>query len=301
MYPSFSFNPEAKQFKPSDKVKKIYEVSKIDLSDLQPKLWWDPKNPAKPIWKDFNLVKPSENTDEDGEINGSNYNDYIPGTNRDETINGFHGSDLIYGGDGNDRLYGDCLRHRPTDGVDTVYGGRGNDTIRADYAYGQEGHDVLYAPHFGGAYLDGGIGNDRLIGAQERDTLVGGVGNDYLKGGSDSDTMTGGRGVDHFVVGQGNDHLHGISRDLITDFDNIGDRIQFHVVSSRNLSYQDLDFAFNAAGSLVVSTDVELIDDDQRRRVSGDLAEIQGLNSSVGLEQQIEYTGNGVIELIAAL
>ena len=114
---------------------------------------------------------------------------------------------------------------------------------------------------------------------------MGGAGHDYLKGASDSDTMTGGRGVDHFVVGQRNDHLHGISRDLITDFENIGDRIQFEVVSYRNLSYQDLDFAFNAAGSLVVSTNVELIDDDQRRCVSGVLAEIQGFNSSVGLEQ----------------
>lgn len=118
------------------------------------------------------MIEPSENTDEDGEINGTSYNDYIPGTNGDETINGFHRSDLIYGGDGDDHLYGDCLRNRPTEGVDSVYGGRGDDTIRADYAYGEEGDDSLYAPHFGGAYLDGGIGDDRLNGGQERDTLL---------------------------------------------------------------------------------------------------------------------------------
>ena len=53
-----------------------------------------------------------------------------------------------------------------------MYGGRGDDTIRADYAYGEEGDDSLYAPHFGGAYLDGGIGDDRLNGGQERDTLL---------------------------------------------------------------------------------------------------------------------------------
>ena len=51
----------------------------------------------------------------------------------------------------------------------------------------------------------------------------------------------------------------------------------------------------------MVSTNVELIDDDQRRCVSGVLPEIQGFNSSVGLEQQIEYSGNGVIELIAEM
>ena len=301
MYPSFSFNPESKQFKPSEKIRKIHEESKIDPSDLQTKLWWDPMNPPKPIWEDFNFIKPSENTDEKGEINGTNENDYIPGTTGNDTINGLHGSDLIYGHDGDDHLYGDRLRHRPTNGVDTIYGGRGDDTIRADYAYGEEGDDFLYAPHSGAAYLDGGSGVDRLNGDQDRDTLIGGAGDDYLKGASESDTMTGGRGADHFVVGLRNDHRFGISKDLITDFEDTGDRIQFEVVSYRKLSFEDLDFDFNAAGSLIVSTDVELVIDDQRRRVSGVLAEIQGLNPNVDHERQIEYTGNGVIELIAEM
>ena len=104
MYPSFSFNPESKQFKPGEKIRKIHEESKVDPSDLQTKLWWDPMNPPKTIWEDFNFIKPSENTDEDGEINGTYENDYIPGTIGDDTINGSHGSDLIYGNDGDDYL-----------------------------------------------------------------------------------------------------------------------------------------------------------------------------------------------------
>ncbi len=288
-------------FKSISKIQSIYEKFKIDQSDLKPKMLWDAKNPPKPIWEDFNFIRPRGNTDEKGEINGTNDHDYIPGTSGNDTINGLHGSDLIYGGDGDDNLRGDNNAFRRTDGIDTIYGGDGNDVIRSHFGYGEDGEDRLSAPHSGGAYLDGGDNKDRLEGGLFQDTLIGGSENDYLRGGSESDTMSGGSGVDHFVVGQRNEHRHGIGTDLITDFQDVGDKIQFELVSFRNLSFQDLDFAFNHAGSLMVSTNIVLMDDDERLRVSGVLAEIQGLNSRVDLEQQIQHTGNGVIELIAEM
>lgn len=276
-------------FKINSKIKAIYEKSTIDPSKLKPEMLWDSKNPPKPIWDKFNIITPGENTDNRGRIIGEHSDDYILGTDENDTIYGQHGSDLIYGGDGNDRLHGDDSAFRPTDGIDTVYGGRGNDVINAHIGYGEQGDDRLFAPHSGGAYLNGGDGDDRLNGALDRDTLVGGAGDDYLRGGSESDTMTGGDGADHFVVGQRNEHRHGISTDLITDFRDVGDRIKFELVAYNSLSFQDLDFAFNAAGRLIVSTDL------------GVLAEIQGLNPNIELEAQIERTNNNDIKLIAEI
>ena len=286
---SFSFKPGSQKFRPSEKVREIFEKSKVDPSDFEPKLLWDSGDFPKPLWERFNFIRSGENVDERGRIVGENSDDYIRGTDDNDTIYGQHGSDLIYGGDGNDRLYGDDSAFRPTDGVDTVYGGAGNDMINAHVGYGQEGNDRLFAPHSGGAYLSGGDGNDRLNGVLDEDTLDGGAGDDYLRGGAGSDTMTGGSGSDDFVVGQRNEHRNGINTDLITDFQDVGDKIKFELVAYNNLSFEDLDFSFNDAGSLMVSTDL------------GVLAEIQGLNPDVGLEEQIERTRGNDIQLIAEM
>ena len=159
----------------------------------------------------------------------------------------------------------------------------------------------MSAPHSGGSYLDGGEGDDRLSGALGKDTLIGGSGDDYLRGASESDTMTGGAGADDFVVGQRNEDRNGISTDLITDFQNVGDKITFELVAYSKLSFEDLDFAFNTAGSLIVSTDVERVNRGERIVIEGVLAEIQGLNPDVDLEEQIEQTRTAQIELIAEL
>ena len=288
-------------FKINSKIKAIYENSKIDPSDLKPKMFWDPKNPPRPIWEQFNIIKPDDNTDSRGRIIGEHSDDYIRGTDENDTIYGQHGSDLIYGGDGDDRLHGDDSAYRRTDGVDTIYGGAGDDMINAHVGYGEEGDDRMFAPYSGGAYLNGGAGDDRLNGHLDQDTLIGGAGDDYLRGASESDTMTGGDGADHFIVGQRNEHRLGISTDLITDFQDVGDRIKFELVAYNNLSFQDLDFAFNSAGTLIVSTDVEITDRGEQIVVQGVLAEIQGLNPNVELEAQIERTRNDDIKLIAEM
>ena len=106
-----------------------------------------------------------------------------------------------------------------------VTAGGGVDTVNAS------GSDVLVS-------LDGGAGNDVLIGGQAisggttinvphipsrssyqlqntliggsgNDVLIGGAGNDSMLGGSENDTMSGGDGDDNLVGGDGNDKMSG--------------------------------------------------------------------------------------------
>ena len=288
MFPSFYSNSKSTKFQPSQKVKEIVEDSKYDYDDFKPKFGWDPNNPPKLIWEAFNVIQNEDHTNDNGWIVGEDSDDYIRGTSDNDTIHGSHGSDLIYGGDGDDELFGDSRTYRSTAGDDTIYGGNGNDNIRADVAFGQEGDDRLWAPHSGGAYLNGGNGDDELYGRSDEDTLIGGAGNDILQGEMGEDTMTGGRGVDIFVVGHKNDLRTGeISRDLITDFRDVGDKIKFELVAWGRLAFEELSFEFNRAGTLVVS------------RESDVLAEIRGLNPDVDLYDQIQNNGSGTIELIA--
>ncbi|AOF94103.1 hemolysin-type calcium-binding repeat family protein (plasmid) [Sinorhizobium sp. RAC02] len=69
---------------------------------------------------------------------------------------------------------------------DIVVGGVG-----ADRLSGAEGWD----------FLIGGKGNDMLDGGSEADTLLGGDGNDTLKGGMDLDYLEGGAGADRLIGG----------------------------------------------------------------------------------------------------
>jgi serralysin len=108
-------------------------------------------------------------------------------------------------------------------GNDTLDGGNGNDAILGlagnDTLNGGNGNEVLD----GGGGIDtliGGNGDDMLFGSFGNDVLDGGNGDDVLDGGGGNDTMTGGNGPDQFVF-----HA-GFGDDTITDLGN-GDRIQF--------------------------------------------------------------------------
>ena len=93
----------------------------------------------------------------------------------------------------NDRITGSGADNllRGAGGGDTIYGGEGNDNIF--------GSDIWDAPGFrddGADLLDGGAGNDRLVGDKGADTLLGGAGNDTLVGHSGDDMLDGGEGTD---------------------------------------------------------------------------------------------------------
>lgn len=78
----------------------------------------------------------------------------------------------------------------------TINGGAGNDVITV-------GNGVI------GCYLDGGDGDDWILGGANNDTLQGGNGNDYLDGGSRNDSILGGAGNDKVYGNGGNDKLYG--------------------------------------------------------------------------------------------
>lgn len=65
------------------------------------------------------------------------------------------------------------------------------------------------APAHDGDWIDGGAGDDILIGSMLGDILVGGLGNDVLAGGDGADAMDGGEGDDLLAGGAGNDDLYG--------------------------------------------------------------------------------------------
>ena len=94
----------------------------------------------------------------------------------------------------------------------SVNGGGGNDTVLgsavADFALGQEGDDVLrgFAGHDS---LDGGLDNDRVEGGLGDDTLIGDAGFDTLYGNGGDDLLNGGGRTDQIVGGKGDDTMTG--------------------------------------------------------------------------------------------
>ena len=79
----------------------------------------------------------------------------------------------------------------PVGGVD---GGAGNDLLMGD-----EGDDLI----------DGGAGNDTLFGGDDDDTLIGGDGDDQLTGGEGKDNISGGAGKDTIFGGTDGDEVDG--------------------------------------------------------------------------------------------
>ena len=168
--------------------------------------------------------------------------DVLIGNDGTDGLQGGAGRDDLRGGGGNDRLNGGG------GSFDTVRGGAGNDTLdggvgtdflidAADASFvltdtrltglgtdrllnlelvqltGGASNNTLDARLFtivgGTVTLDGGAGNDLLLGADSGSTLIGGLGNDTLTGGAGIDSLTGGAGNDLLSGGPGNDRLLG--------------------------------------------------------------------------------------------
>ncbi|WP_099507926.1 calcium-binding protein [Microvirga ossetica] len=122
----------------------------------------------------------------------------------------------FYSGTGNDLV--DLTSARFNYGATLVNGGTGNDWLLGnsgnDRFFGVAGNDYLKG--YGGKdSLSGGDNNDRLYGGRGNDKLNGGSGHDYLYGEFGKDTLAGGKGNDRFVF-----DVSPISanRDTITDF-----------------------------------------------------------------------------------
>jgi Ca2+-binding RTX toxin-like protein len=164
-------------------------------------------------------------------INLGAMDDTCQGGAGNDTISGGSGFDLLQGLSGNDLLRGDGQS-------DTLIGGAGDDTLNggrgADVLDGRTGRDTadyrdqtqsVIASLNGVAddgrvgegdnvmttieVVEGGSGNDTLLGATGNDQLDGGEGNDVLQGRQGNDTLIGGGGNDLLVGATGNDLLDG--------------------------------------------------------------------------------------------
>lgn len=174
------------------------------------------------------------------DLNGNSENDSINGGDGNDTIQGGAGNDVLVGAAGNDSVLGQG-------GNDTITGGLGNDALDGGTGTGDllldgndanltltntqlvgvgidtvagfelanlsggDGNNTLTATTFTGAVtLNGGAGDDTLLGAASRvNSLNGDGGNDSLKGGSSKDTLNGGTGDDSLLGMGDNDKLCG--------------------------------------------------------------------------------------------
>jgi Tol biopolymer transport system component len=111
-----------------------------------------------------------------------------------------------------------------------IVGTAGDDVLTgtplADVLLGEGGNDTLVAVagFFVGDTLEGGPGNDLLVGSAASDRLEGGPGNDILRGGPGPDLLIGGQGRD-VIQGQGGRDLiyaRDGQRDVVTCGTNTG-------------------------------------------------------------------------------
>ena len=131
--------------------------------------------------------------------------------------------------------------------VSFVDGGDGNDTIVGssgdDEIRGKGGRDDLFGGE-GDDILTGDADNDTLNGNLGRDSLNGGTAEDVLDGGGDDDILDGGRHDDTVTGGAGADVFvlrDDFGSDVFTDFDlDEGDRITNF---NNRRSVQDVQFA----------------------------------------------------------
>jgi len=183
-----------------------------------------------------------EMTDGAQTLSGGDGNDTIRTGLSDDLIRGDAGNDLLNGGGGSDRIFGgdgdDILRFGEfgaafvsgdagddfVDGLFTyiggtpvlnrahiINGGTGDDTIlgsnRTDHIGGQDGNDSVLAGG-GNDIIYGAAGDDILTGGQGNDIVYGGDGDDFIFGALGSDTVSGGSGADRFFAsGQVGDSL----------------------------------------------------------------------------------------------
>lgn len=109
----------------------------------------------------------------------------------------------------------------------TLTGNGGDDYIDASQTdlrvslNGGSGNDTLIGGSFDD-WFDGGSGNDILWGGSGDDTMLGGPGNDSMSGGDDQDVVNGQAGEDSLTGGDGNDYVYGgAGRDTVDGGDGI--------------------------------------------------------------------------------
>jgi VCBS repeat-containing protein len=247
-------------------------------------------------------------------INGTNGDNTIHGTGRNDDIRAKKGDDWVDAGDGNDMVRGGA-------GDDTLIGGAG-----ADKLYGGSGDDVLMGdgPNAGGGSGSGsgrgrgsgsgsGSGSHRGSGSGSAEVSF----NDYLNGGSGDDTVLGQLGNDTVKGGSGNDFLDGgVGRDHV-DGDS-GDDVGLFVGGENGGGYvgtfaavingSDIDWTFTVndaavdylgvGETLVQSYDVTVDDGNGGTDTETVTITITGTNDAPSIGGGSSDTDGGVTELV---
>ncbi len=163
------------------------------------------------------------------EIGGGAGNDRITGSDGDDVINGFGGQDVLNGGGGDDFFNvgtgAGFARFNGGTGFNTIQAAAENTVIRI---LAQSNIQEITSNGFGNVtirgagdsdFLDftgvtltditainGGMGNDTIIGSDDDNVINGGDGSDRLSGGLGFDTIDGGGG-DNILNGGGDDDI----------------------------------------------------------------------------------------------
>src|SRR5688572_23755494 len=96
-----------------------------------------------------------------------------------------------------------------------VYGSEQRDTVRLmniptlAFVYGYGGGDDINATGAWGAHVEGGAGEDDIVGSQRNDRILGGPGHDNINAESGNDSVTGDAGDDTIICGYGHDTVDG--------------------------------------------------------------------------------------------
>jgi len=180
---------------------------------------------------------------------GDDGDDLLYGNAGDDTVRGGNGNDRMYGSSGRDDLDGEAGDDKASgqgSSWDTLRGGLGNDSLsggagrdivietanvdlqlRANRLYGLgidriweteivqliggAGNNVFDATEWNGEYviLDGGDGDDTLLGSPGPDVLDGQLGDDSISGNDGDDRLFGFYGSDLLSGDDGNDFING--------------------------------------------------------------------------------------------
>jgi Ca2+-binding RTX toxin-like protein len=124
--------------------------------------------------------------------------------------------------------------HPDAGDVLVINAGGGNDTINA----------AALAPGVIGLTVDGGAGNDTIVGSQGADTLLGGDGNDTVTGGRGNDVAFLGNGNDTFIwnPGDGSDTVEGQAGTdtLLFNGANVAENMDISANGSRARLFRDV-------------------------------------------------------------
>ncbi|MGB3211769.1 MAG: calcium-binding protein [Desulforhopalus sp.] len=200
----------------------------------------------------------------DPDIAGGSKEDHLYGMDGDDSLSGAGGDDYIEGGTGQDTMNGDSGNDtffiqgddaaydvfNGGDDTDTILGGAEDDTIRVNNLNSSNSIEIIDG---GGGVnviagtgsadvidltgitvtnidrIEGGWGDDTIIGTADDDHIYGGENSDTLKGMADNDTLYGTKDdgsddhmSDRLEGGEGSDTYHVGAGDIVLDSDNQG-------------------------------------------------------------------------------